>query len=126
MADAEHKEMKTFIFFSTGSKEHIKSSECLVNAIKDDERCAHKLYFRPIMANVYQVIRAAKDEKDILQIVGCHELLFVPANRHDLIDRLENTKNVVQKINCMCIVNDDERTKKLIDWLLEEVEEIEL
>ena len=126
MADAEHKEMKTIIFFSTGPNEHLKSSETLIEAIKADERCTHKLYFRPIMTNVYQVIRAAKDKQDIPQIVGCHELLFVPANRQDLIDRLENTKNVVKKINCMCIVNDAERTKKLIDWLLEEMEEIDL
>lgn len=120
------KDMKTIIFFSTGPNEHMKSSECLINAIKADERCAHKLFFRPIMTNVYQVIRAEKDDEDIPHIVGCHEVLFIPEVRKDLIARLENTKNVVSKRNCMCFVNNKEKTDKVINWLLEETEDIEL
>ena len=58
--------------------------------------------------------------------IGCHEILYLPANRKEEIERLERTKNVVLKKNSMCFVNKEEKIKKLINWLLEETEEIKL
>lgn len=130
MADAEVKDMKTIIFFSNTSDNHLRAAETLVEAIKADERCNHVLYFRPLMQNVYQVIRGAKAEDGEITLIGCHEIIFVPGHRTELMDRIESTKNVILKINSMCFVGDNDKkkrkVKKVIDWLLEETEEIEL
>ena len=129
MADAEHKEMKTIIFFSTSSEDHVRSLEELNNAFNADERCAHKIFFRPIMANVYQFIKGDKDEEG-KPLLGCREILYLPVNREEDIARLERTKNVVLNINCMCFVGDNDKKqskkKKIIDWMLEETEDIRL
>ena len=125
-AMAVHKDMSTIIFFSTSAEDQVRSCEVLNNACIADERCKHKIFFRPIMTNVFQWISGAKDEKGEI-LLGCHEILYLPAPREEEIARLERTKNVVLKKNSMCIVGkDDTKVKKLIDWLLEETEEIEL
>ena len=130
MADAEHKEMSTIIFFSTSSDDHVKSIETLIEALKADGRCEHKICFRPITLNFYQIIRGEKDDKGNMQPIGCHEILYLPVNREEEIARLERTKNVILKINSMCFVGDNDKkklkVKKIIDWLLEEREGIEL
>ena len=126
MADAEVKQMSTIIFFSTSSDDHVKSVETLVEALRADGRCEHKICFRPITLNFYQILRGEKDDDGVMQPIGCHEILYLPANRTEEIERLERTKNVVLKKNSMCFVNKEEKIKKLIDWLLEETEEIEL
>ena len=63
-------------------------------------------------------------------VLGNHEILYLPATRTEDIERLERNKNVVLKINCMCFVGDNDKKKrklkKIIDWLLEETEEIKL
>lgn len=130
MADAEVKQMSTIIFFSTSSDDHVKSVETLVEALKADGRCEHKICFRPITLNFYQILRGEKDNDGVMQPIGCHEILYLPANRTEEIERLERTKNVVLKINSMCFVGDNDKkkykVKKIIDWLLEETEEIQL
>ena len=126
MADGEVKQMSTIIFFSTSSDDHVKSVETLVEALKADGRCEHKICFRPITLNFYQIIRGEKDDNGNMQPIGCHEILYLPVNRTEEIERLERTKNVVLKKNSMCFVNNEDKTKKLIDWLLEEMEEIEI
>lgn len=126
---AEHKPMSTIIFISTSSEDHLRSLETLNNACNADERCAHKIFFRPIMQNVFQWISGAKDEEG-KPLLGCHEVLYLPSSREVEIARLEATKNVVIKTNSMCIVGDNDKkknkVKKLIDWLLEETEDIKL
>ena len=127
MADGEVKKMSTIIFFSTSSEDHVKSVEALVEALKADGRCEHKICFRPITVNFYQILRGELDDDGNMQPIGCHEILYLPVNREAEIARLEATKNVVLKKNSMCFVgNDETKVKKLIDWLLEETEEIEL
>lgn len=130
MADAEHKQMSTIIFFSTSSDDHIKSVETLVDGLNADERCKHKICFRPITMNFFQFIRGEKDEEDHMQPIGCHEILYLPVNRQEEINRLKRTKNVVLEINGMCFVGDNDKKKlklkKIIDWLLEEREDIRL
>lgn len=126
MTDGEVKQMSTIIFFSTSSDDHVKSVETLVEALRADGRCEHKICFRPITLNFYQLIRGVVQDNGTMIPVGCHEILYLPSNRTEEIERLEHTKNVVLKINSMCFVNREDKTKKLIDWLLEETEEIEL
>ena len=130
MEAAVHKDMSTIIFFSTSAEDHVKSIETLVEALRTDGRCEHKICFRPITLNFYQLIRSELDDDGHMQPIGCHEILYLPANRKEEIERLERTKNVVLKINSMCFVGDNDKkkrkVKKLIDWLLEETEEIEL
>lgn len=124
-ADAVHKDMSTIIFFSTSAQDHVKSLETLNNACIADERCKHRVFFRPLMTNVYQFINGNLDDEG-KPLLGCREILYLPSTRQDEIERLERTKNVTLKINSMCFVNKEEKIKKLIDWLLEETEEIEL
>ena len=130
MEAAVHKDMSTIIFFSTSSDDHLKSIETLVEALRADGRCEHKICFRPITQNFYQILRGELDDDGHMQPIGCHEILYLPSNRTEEIERLERTKNVVLKINSMCFVGDNDKkkykVKKLINWLLEEMEEIEL
>ena len=130
MAEAEVKPMSTIIFFSTSPDDHIRSVSTLVEAIIADERCNHKMCFRPITVNFYQFIRGTLDEEGHMQPIGCHEVLYLPSVRTEEIARLERTKNVVLKINSMCLVGDNnkkkDKVKKIIDWLLEETEDIKL
>lgn len=126
MADAELKDMKTIIFFSTSPDDHLKSIKVLVEALRADGRCDHKICFRPITTNFYQLIRGVVDEEGHMQPIGCHEILYLPSVRTEEISRLERTKNVVLKKNSMCYVNKEEKIKKLINWLLEEREDIKL
>lgn len=126
MEAAVHKDMSTIIFFSTSSDDHLKSIETLVEALRADGRCEHKICFRPITQNFYQILRGELDDDGHMQPIGCHEILYLPANRKEEIERLERTKNVVLKKNSMCFVNKEEKIKKLINWLLEETEEIKL
>lgn len=126
METAAHKPMSTIIFFSTSSDNHVKSINCLVDALRADGRCEHKICFRPITVNFYQLIRGVVQDNGTMLPVGCHEILYLPSNRTEEIERLERTKNVVLKKNGMCFVNKEDKTKKLIDWLLEETGEIEI
>lgn len=130
MEAAIHKDMSTIIFFSTSSDDHVTSIGTLVDALKADGRCEHKICFRPITQNFYQIIRGVVQDNGKMIPVGCHEILYLPSNRTEEIERLERTKNVVLKINSMCFVGDNDKkkrkVKKLIDWLLEETEEIKL
>ena len=130
MEAAVHKDMSTIIFFSTSSDDHLKSIETLVEALRADGRCEHKICFRPITQNFYQILQGALDDDGHMQPIGCHEILYLPANRKEEIERLERTKNVVLKINSMCFVGNNDKKKhkikKLINWLLEETEEIKL
>ena len=131
MADAEVKPMSTIIFFSTSCQDHVKSIETLVDAMRADERCVHKVCFRPIMTNVFQLIGGVLDKKSgMMTPMGAHEIIYIPVTQEENIARLENIKNVVLNINCMCFVGDNDKkklkVKKIIDWFLEETEEIEL
>ena len=126
---AVQKEMKTIIFFSTSPEDHLKSLETLNNSLLADKRCKHRIFFRPIMNNFYQWIGGHKT-KDGTTILGYHEILYLPVTDEEIIQRLENTKNVIININCMCFVGNNDKKKRkvkqIIDWLLEETEEIEL
>lgn len=131
MADAEHKQMSTIIFFSTSMEDHLKSIETLTEGFRADERCAHKVCFRPIMQNVFQFIGGALNEETGQMVpMGCHEIIYIPVTHEENIQRLEATKNVVLNINCMCFVGDNDKKKlklkKIINWFLEETEEIQL
>ena len=131
MADAEHKPMSTIIFFSTSMEDHLKSIETLTEGFRADERCAHKVCFRPIMQNVFQFIGGALNEETGQMVpMGCHEIIYIPVTHEENIQRLEATKNVVLNINCMCFVGDNDKKKKklekIINWFLEETEEIKL
>ena len=126
MESAVHKPMSTIIFFSTSSEDHVKSVEALVEALRADGRCEHKICFRPVTVNFFQIIRGVVQDNGVMIPVGCHEVLYLPSNRKADIERLERTKNVVLKKNSMCYVNKEEKIKKLIDWILEETEEIKL
>lgn len=127
----EQKPMSTIIFFSTSAEDHLKSIQTLADALREEEKCAHKICFRPLFINTYQFIRGEKDtESGQMFPIGCHEILYIPANRTDDIERLKRTKNVTLCINSMCFVGDNDKKKrkveKIINWLLEETEEIEL
>ena len=131
MEAAVHKDMSTIIFFSTSMEDHLKSIETLTEGFRADERCAHKVCFRPIMTNVFQFIGGALNEETGQMVpMGCHEIIYIPVTHEENIQRLEATKNVVLNINCMCFVGDNDKKKlklkKIIDWFLEETEEIKL
>lgn len=126
MEAAIHKDMSTIIFFSTSSEDQVKSIETLVEALRADGRCEHKICFRPLTVNFYQILRGVVQDNGNMIPVGCHEILYLPVSRKEEIERLERTKNVVLKKNSMCYVNKEEKTKELINWLLEETEEIKL
>lgn len=130
MEAAIHKDMSTIIFFSTSSEDHVKSIETLVEALRADGRCEHKICFHPITLNLFQFIRGVVQDNGRMIPVGCHEILYLPSVREAEIERLKRTKNVVLEINCMCFVGNNDKkkykVKKIIDWLLEETEEIKL
>ena len=127
MADAEHKPMSTIIFFSTSMEDHLKSIETLTDGFRADGRCTHKVCFRPIMQNVFQFISGVLNE---MTPMGCHEIIYIPVTHKENIQRLERTKNIALNINCMCFVGENDekkkKLKKIIDWFLEETEEIQL
>ena len=127
MADAEVKDMKTIIFFSTERDKHLKSIGVFAEAARADERCAHKIFMRPLMMNVFQFIRGVRTDNDA-DIIGCHEIIFCPDG--PTRERLSRIKNIVHEKDCMFIVGDSDVKKKrvneLIEWLLEETEEIKL
>ena len=128
MSDAVEKPMSTIIFISTSAEDQVKSCETLNNACNADERCQHRIFFRPVMPNIFQWVSGTVEDGKI--VLGCREIIYLPANRRTEIARLEMTKNVVLNINCMCFVGDNDKkqkkVKKIVDWLLEETEEIKL
>lgn len=130
MEAAVHKDMSTIIFFSTSLDDHVTSIGTLVDALRADGRCEHKICFRPITLNLFQFIRGVVQDNGRMIPVGCHEILYIPVTREEEIERLKRTKNVVLEINCMCFVGENDKkklkVKKIIDWLLEEREEIRL
>ena len=130
MEAATHKDMSTVIFFSTSAEDQMKSIETLVNGIKADGRCDHKVCFRPVTVNMFQFIGGVKNKDGSMEPIGCHEILYLPSTRIADIARLERTKNVVLRINSMCFVGDNDKKqrklKKVIDGLLEETEGIRL
>lgn len=121
---AEHKTMKTIIFFSNRAEDQLKAIEELATAIQLTEKCHHKIFMRPLMMNVFQFVRGTEDK----DLIGAHEIIFCPHNFS--YERLTATKDVVMDRNCMCFVGENDlkkkKVKKIIDWLLEETEEIML
>ena len=122
--------MNTVIFYASTSDDLVESIKVLSEAIREREDTAHKLYFAPLMMNVYLLSMGCTDKDNKKHLIGNHEVIFIPNNRKETIERLEATKNVVAKKSCMCIVGDSDRKRKklqkLIDWLLEKEEEIKL
>ena len=121
---AMHKKMSTIIFFSMHYEDQLKAIEALGKAIQETEKCNHKIFMRPLMMNVFQFIRGTEDK----ELIGSHEIIFCPAGPTH--DRLVNTKNIHMDRNCMCFVGDNDKkkrkVKKIIDWLLEETEELKI
>lgn len=129
MADAVYKETKTIIFYTASANDNERSLTFLNDACRADERCEHRIFFKPLMTNVFMWFGGhyVKEDAQDKVAAGYHEIIYVPEPNKELIERLERTKNVVLKKNCMCFVGKDEtKVKKLINWLLEETEEIEL
>ena len=83
MEAAVHKDMSTIIFFSTSLDDHVTSIGTLVDALRADGRCEHKICFRPITLNLFQFIRGVVQDNGRMIPVGCHEILYIPVTREE-------------------------------------------
>ena len=121
--------MKTIMLTSQNKEDSIKSVNYLVEDIKAREDANHKLYFRFLMAGAYMVSMGCEDTDGVKHFVGEHEIIFMPSNRTQDIERLKELKDIVWLKNCMIIAGDGDKPKKLrnslIDWLLEKKEDFE-
>ena len=124
LAMARHSEMKTIIFFSTSMEDQLKAIETFALAIQTEEKCHHKIFMRPLFMNVFQFVRGTEDK----DLIGAHEIIFCPIGASH--DRLLDIKNIHMDRNCMCFVGENDlkkkKVKKIIDWLLEETEELKI
>ena len=126
----ESKDVKTIIFQASSSDDMIASIKTLSEAIKLREDTAHKLFFVPLMLNMYLLSMGCVDTDGKKHIIGNHEIIFLPTVREDTIARIEATKNVLYKKSCMCFVGESDKNQKklndIIDWVLEMKEDIDL
>lgn len=123
--------METIIFYITDKEDGLKAIKALTDDIKTNEDANHKLYFRFLMADTYQVSMGCTDDDGKKHLIGEHELLFMPSTRLGKLDTsFDQNKNIIFQKNCMLIVGDGDKPKAyrelLIDWLLEKKKEINL
>ena len=123
--------LETILFYITDKEDGLKAVKYLTDDIKADEDANHKLYFRFLMADTYQVSIGCTDDDGQKHLIGNHEVLFVPESRLGKLDTSFNqNKNIIFMKNCMFIAGDGEKAsstrKLLIDWLLEKKKEIKL
>ena len=123
--------METIIFYITDKEDGLKAIKALTDDIKTNEDANHKLYFRFLMADTYQVSMGCTDDDGKKHLIGEHELLFMPSTRLGKLDTsFDQNKNIIFQKNCMLIVGDGDKPKAyrelLIDWLLEKKKEIKL
>ena len=123
--------MDTILFYITDKEDGLKAIKALTDDIKNDNDANHKLYFRFLMADTYQVSMGCEDEEGKKHLIGEHELLFIPSTRLGKFDAsFDENKNIIFQKNCMLIVGDGDKPKSyrklLIDWLLEKKKEIKL
>lgn len=120
--------MKTIIFYIVDRENGISAVRGLCDDIQAREDAKHKLYFKFLMNGTYMISMGCKDTDGIKHFVGNHEIIFIPANRQQDIERLKETKNVVWYKNCMIMAGEGEHPTRLrsilIDWLLEKMEDI--
>lgn len=128
MEKVEGDVVKTIIFTATDPEALYKSIGLLCETIKIRSDTEHKLFVSPLMNHTYLVSMGCVDTDGERHFIGNHEAIFIPANRVGEIMRLEQTKNVYAKTNCMMFVGETEEKQKrvndLIDWLLEIKEDI--
>lgn len=123
--------MDTILFYITDKEDGLKAIKALTDDIKNDNDADHKLYFRFLMADTYQVSMGCEDEEGKKHLIGEHEILFMPSTRLGKFDTsFDENKNIIFQKNCMLIVGDGDKPKAyrklLIDWLLEKKKEIKL
>lgn len=123
--------METIIFYITDKEDGLKAIKALTDDIKANEDANHKLYFRFLMADTYQVSMGCTDDEGQKHLIGEHEVLFMPSSRLGKLDiSFNDNKNIIFQKNCMLIVGDGDKPKAyrelLIDWLLEKKKEIKL
>ena len=131
MADAEHKEMKTILFYIVDKNDGLKAIQALTNDIKADKDADHKLYFKFLMADTYYICMGCEDEDKKKHFIGTNEVIFMPSSRLGKLETSFNqNKSIIFQKNCMLIVGDGKKPteyrKLLIDWLLERKKEIKL
>lgn len=122
-------ELKTIIFWANSKEDIIKSIAFLSEVIKNREDTQHKLFFAPLMLNIFKMGMGELDENGRPHFTGNHEIIFMPKRDGD-IQRLIQTKRIRYSKNCMCFVGDSEAKQKkandIVDWTLEIKEEIKL
>lgn len=120
--------MKTIIFYANSLEDSTTSLDYLINDIKDRDDAQHKLFFSFLMAQTYRISMGTQTDDGERHFVGEHEVIFIPSGRQQDIDRLKETKDVIFYKNCMSVAGPQraEKRQKLIDWLLEITEEINL
>lgn len=123
--------METILFYITDKEDGLKAIKFLTDDIKANEDANHKLYFRFLMADTYQVSMGCTDDDGNKHFIGNHEILFMPSSRLGKVDvSFDQNKKIIFQKNCMLIVGDGEKAKAyralLIDWLLEKKKEIKL
>ena len=129
--DAKKNDVQTIIFYVTDKEDGLKAVKYLTDDIKANEEANHKLYFRFLMNDMYQVTMGCTDDDGQKHLIGNHEVLFIPSSKLGKWDVSfsENKKIIFQK-NCMIMAGEGEKTKAmralLIDWLLEKKKEIKL
>lgn len=127
----EQREVETILFYITDKEDGLKAIKALTDDIKSNDDANHKLYFRFLMADTYQVSMGMKDEEGKPHLIGIHEILFMPETRLGRLDTSFNhNKKIIFQKNCMFIVGEGDKAKAtrqlLIDWLLEKKKEIKL
>lgn len=123
--------MKTILLYITDKEDGLKAIKYLTDDIKANEEADHKLYFRFLMADTYQMSMGCNDDEGKPHLIGEHEILFMPSTRLGKLDiSFDQNKKIIFQKNCMLIVGDGDKPKAyrqlLIDWLLEKKKEIKL
>ena len=120
--------MKTIIFYTNSREDSLASVEYLINDIKSRDDAQNKLFFSFLMENTYRISMGTKTDDGEKHFIGEHEVIFIPGGRQQDIERLKEVKNVIFYKNFMSIAvpQRTEKRNKIIDWLLELTEDIEL
>ena len=123
--------VKTILFYVTDKEDGIKAVKYLIDDIKANDEAQHKLFFRPMMRGTYYISMGTTDDKGNRYMIGDHELLFMPQNSFEFLDgTFKENKTIILQKNCMVIAGETEKASelrnKIINWLLEKTEEVEL
>lgn len=114
--------MDTILLYAKDRFDSAEALTLLCNDIKAVSDSEHKLYFRKLMANAFTIFPGCTDEDGIKHPTGDKEVIIFPMYEHELLDKLQAGKNLIELRNCKWVIGEGEKSsnvrKKIIAWLL--------